>query len=191
VQHCISRLLIFAEIVFVIQVGNKKFRMDVKLREVEDEDLRNFRQVILSHNWEKKTDVIIEISTIQEEADINDLLFSFFSQHGIHIEYPYRPSFAFDLALSRISREEAIEKINMALAPKSNYTYCEYPFSEFERKDAARWFLGFFEKPQFYKMPDDGLLWQNEDTSGEFTFDHGPIAIGNDRIGIFYVKNVY
>ena len=158
---------------------------------MEDEEFLSFKKLILSHEWERDTDVIIEMSNILEEADTNDILFSFFKQHGIHLEENYRMSFDFDLAKSTISREKAIEEIYSALDQPCNYSSHKIPFYKHEREKAARDFFGFFQKPVFYEMPERAELWQNENTNEKFTYDHGPIIIGGNRIGIFYVKNIY
>ncbi len=91
--------------------------------------------------------------------------------------------------VKEISKNEAIESISYGLSIKLNYTLVDREFNKSDQNKAAWGFLSFFKNPKFYS--GEPGIWQTVDISNEFYEAGGAILIDSEKIGLFWVNDIY
>jgi hypothetical protein len=165
----------------------------IKFGSFEDEYYHYLRDEILSHHLSSGEIILIINSYSPKTKELKELMFEFFENNNIKTsktEYHKKNLRMEDL---EITKEQAVEIITYALSTKINYTKIDKEFEKPERKRFAFEVINLFNYPKFYTLSSDWYdkLWIRELDINDFWKGGGAIIIDNDKIGIFWVNDLY
>lgn len=152
------------------------------MKKFDPKYFQDFKEAITSHNLISGEIILAIWEHDKNKFQINELLPELLKVEDLKIEDQ-------NFKLEEISKKEAIESIKYGMSTKVNYTMIDREFSPSEQNQYAHGFLDFFTDCKYYITKS--RLYHDELDLNDFWEMGGAIAIDNEKIGIFWINDLY
>lgn len=154
----------------------------IKMKSFNPKYFIEFQEAVVSHNL-KSGEILIDIwEHNKSKFQIPELFDEILRTSEIKCEDEH-------CEFIEITRAKAMESMRYGLSLKANYTLIDKQFSPSEQNKYARGFLDFFEDCKCYTT--ESRLYKSKLDLNDFWETGGVIACDNNRVGIFWVNDLY